>query len=262
MNNAGKMIVALMASSLLAGCQSFPLSKLGFGKPKPSASMPAILDEPGSVVLAEGQEQLRQGNISAAVASFRIAALDADTQADASNGLGIAYAKLGRADLADRYFRSAALLDPANTKYAANLARLHQAEYFAMRSREDAAIAQAAASAVQDKPVSDSFAAAFETPVTNHVTVTGRHAAQLTRVSRGEIRITGASAAHNAPSMKVEYRPVRSAASAGAKDDAASSQATKQAAADQGLEYPVRVALAPKSKTIRPAYPVRIELNK
>lgn len=258
MNNASKMIAILLASSLLAGCQSFPLSKLGFGKPRPAAHMPPIVEEPGSVVLAEGQEQMRQGNISAAVASFRIAALDPDARADANNGLGIAYAKLGRADLADRYFRTAALLDPTNTKYLANLARLQSAEYFAMQARDEAAtpkivdLAPPASPATPATPAT--FAAAFETPVTEHVSITKAPNARLVRISRGEVRISGGMQASAATRMQVGSRQ--------AKVSAPENQGLSERADGAEPEYPLRMALVTKSKTIRPSYPVRIDLKK
>ncbi len=252
MNNASKVVAILVTSALLSGCQSFPFSKLGFGKPRPAAQMPPIVEEPGSVVLAEGQQQMRQGNISAAVASFRIASLDPAARADANNGLGIAYAKLGRADLADRYFRTAALLDPTNTKYLANLARLQSAEYFAMRARDEAATPEIVDHAPPAKPAT--FAAAFETPVTEHVSITMAPKARLIRISRGEVRIPGGTHASAATRMQVGYRR--------AKDSASVKHDESERAEGAVPEYPLRVALVTKSKTIRPAYPVRIELKK
>jgi tetratricopeptide (TPR) repeat protein len=251
MNNASKMIATLFASLLLAGCQSFPFSKLGFGKPRPAAQMPMIVDEPGSVALAEGQKQLRQGNISAAVSSFRIATLDPDTRADANNGLGIAYAKLGRADLANRYFSTAALLDPANAKYAANLERLEQTEYFAMRARDEARMAAVTAQTPPEAPAT--FAAAFGTPVTEHVSITKEPAARITRISRGEVSISGGAQASAATRMRVEYRQAKVAA--GKQDLGEQAEGAEP-------EYPLRIALVSKSKTIRPAHPVRIDLKK
>jgi hypothetical protein len=251
MNNASKMITTILASSLLAGCQSFPFSKLGFGKARPAAHMPLIVDEPGSVVLAEGHEQLRQGNISAAVASFRISALDPDARADASNGLGIAYAKLGRADLADRYFRTAAMLDPANTKYVANLERLQRKEYFAMRARDEARMAEVTAQTPPEAPAT--FAAAFGAPVTEHVSITKEPAARITRISSGEVRISGGAQASAATRMRVEYRQAK--VTAGKQDLSEQAEGAEP-------ESPLRVALVSQSKTIRPAYPVRIDLKK
>jgi tetratricopeptide (TPR) repeat protein len=251
MNYASKMILTVMASSLLAGCQSFPFSKLGFGKPRPTATMPPVVDQTGLVVLGEGQEQLRRGNISAAVASFRVATLDPDSRAGANNGLGIAYAKLGRADLANRYFSTAALLDPANTKYAANLERLERKEYFAMRARDEARMAEATAQTPPEAPAT--FAAAFGTPVTEHVSITKEPAASITRISRSEVRISGGAQASAATRMRVEYR--QSKVAAGKQDLSEQAEGAEP-------EYPLRVAVVSKSKTIRPAYPVRIDLKK
>ncbi|KHK92323.1 tetratricopeptide repeat protein [Novosphingobium malaysiense] len=75
--------------------------------------------------LDRARKELTAGNLAAAARLFRLAQRDAETLADASNGLGIVYARLGRHDLADRYMRMAAALEPANPRFAANLQRLN-----------------------------------------------------------------------------------------------------------------------------------------
>lgn len=121
------------SAALLAGCQSPLLQSWGFGKGKAqdTSDTPAIA---GVLALEEGRAQLRAGRVSAAVASFRIARLDPATAAEAHNGLGVAYAKIGRPDLADRYFRAAIAIDPSDTRFAANLLRMQHGVMMARRN--------------------------------------------------------------------------------------------------------------------------------
>ena len=124
----------------LSGCESF-VSALGFGPkdaPKRAdASMPF-----GSTELENGRMALKAGYPGNAIQQFRMAALNPDTAGDAYNGLGVAYAKLGRADLAERYFNMALSMDGNNPRYAANLQRFYNsplgssARALAMREKE------------------------------------------------------------------------------------------------------------------------------
>lgn len=257
MNSTGKLIAVLMASSLVTGCQSFPLAKLGFGKARPAPAMQRPEEGPefSAAVLAEGREQLRQGKLSAAVASFRMAAADPSTRAEANNGLGVAYAKIGRADLADRYFRTAALLDPANIKFAANLARLQRAEMYAVRQIEAEAVAVAVATEFVAVPQPVTAAPPVEVALSDHVSIQPDPASRVTRVSRGEIRIASRTLNATAPTMRVEYRPSKVAAPPAPDTDEAPAATGK-------TQYPVRVALVQRSQTIRPAYPVRLDLTR
>jgi len=136
------------AALALGGCQSF-IGALGFG-PKQSAQVDQRAEAFGSQELEHGRLAMKQGHIAFAIQQFRMAALNERTAPDAFNGLGVAYAKLGRADLAERYFKTALELDSSNPKYAANLAHFYNsplgnsARALAMREREAAeALAEA-----------------------------------------------------------------------------------------------------------------------
>ena len=130
MNNFNKALLLVAASVSLAGCQLFTGGKSHMAHLKGDASR-------SLATLEEGRTFLRDGQIAAALASFKIAQLDVATRADATNGLAVAYAKLGRPDLARRYFMLALSLDPGNTVYAANLLRLQRNT--ALAEREEAA---------------------------------------------------------------------------------------------------------------------------
>jgi len=190
MKKAIRLLAALSMTAVLGGCQSFPLTSW-MSKERPAAAAKrSALAENKSGALEEGKANLRSGNISAAVASFRIALLDPAARGDANNGLAVAYAKLGRADIAERYFRAAIEQDPNNPKYAANLLRLQQQVMLARSHVTPASGAQALA------------ASANETRVASREALTG----QATRISRAEVLIRSQPSTAAAPSMAVVYR--------------------------------------------------------
>ena len=198
-----RLTCLVAATVALSGCQSFPLTSWLFKKDRPASEADLQLAGSTAGALEEGAALLRAGNLSAAVASFRIAQLDRATQADASNGLGVTHAKLGRLDLAERYFQAAILSDPDNTRYAANLLRLQQQVLLARRAnpREDAV---AVGTALQPQARSASQAQLSGT---------------VDRVSRGEVHVSTRPQLGNAPAMTVAYAdvPAEGAAAASAQ---------------------------------------------
>lgn len=75
--------------------------------------------------IADGKRQLGEHNYGAALTSFREARLDQRHAGEAWNGMAIAYANLGRNDLAELYFTRAANVENADPKFAANLQRFY-----------------------------------------------------------------------------------------------------------------------------------------
>lgn len=115
-----------LALTLLAGCQSFSSnsSRMQAGIRVAEQADPKTA---AAQQLAEGRAALDTQNYAAAVAAFRNAAFDPALAASAHNGLAVAYAGIGRNDLAARYFRMAIAEDPDNPRYQANLARVEAA---------------------------------------------------------------------------------------------------------------------------------------
>lgn len=142
-------IVALVAgTTLLAGCQVFQSnsSRLQAGLRIPQQAQPRQYAEQQ---LEAGRVALTARNYAAAVAAFRNAALEPELAPAAHNGLGVAYAGIGRSDLAERYFRQAATAAPEVTRYQDNLVRLLRANFAADQTR----LARAATVARRDAPV-------------------------------------------------------------------------------------------------------------
>jgi hypothetical protein len=118
----------------LGACSSFLGLRLGQHVPKslPTHAATKSLQPAAqtSVRTEAGRRQLQDGNIGLAIESFRIALGSGEPIAPATNGLAVAYARLGRDDLAQRYFEEAIAADPGNERYSGNLA-------FLMRSHDD-----------------------------------------------------------------------------------------------------------------------------
>lgn len=137
MRNTKSCLVAGLLAISLSGCQGSPFDIFGSKKGVRQASS-ALGNNSGVLAFEEGRAHLREGQISAAVASFKIARLDPAVAADASNGLGVAYARLGRPDIADRYFREALRRAPEDERFVANLLRLQKSVMLAKASHRTA----------------------------------------------------------------------------------------------------------------------------
>ncbi len=75
----------------------------------------------GAAALDEGRTYLATGNAAQAISSFRLALAADQGSIPALNGLGIAYDRLGRSDLARQHFEMALSLEPDAADVAYNL---------------------------------------------------------------------------------------------------------------------------------------------
>lgn len=177
---------ALLLSMLalpLGACNSFLGINLARHAPRAAPAAPAAPALAGGEAnaTAAGRAQLAEGRTGLAIESFRRGLASGEPIAPAVNGLGVAYARLGRFDLAQRYFRQAMASDPADTRYADNLARLMTSPTFALRRDGDAVQSALRAAA----------APAASVPATATAKA-GLVPGKLQRVSRGEVRIATA----------------------------------------------------------------------
>lgn len=113
-------LTALAAASLgLSGCQAF------FGSSHAQAEAPNVdMGDYFEGRLAVGRYYLEKGLVTKAIIAFRQASYHPDFAGEAYNGMAVAYDRLGRADLAHRYFTMAVAAAPKDARFTRNLARL------------------------------------------------------------------------------------------------------------------------------------------
>ena len=141
-----RVVLTLILATPLGACSSFlgihfahhasnaerTLAMTTANRPEATEALPAAATD-------AGRSQLAAGQVGLAVESFQRALASGEPIAPAANGMGVAYARLGRFDLAQRFFEQAMSIDPADTRYADNLARLLRSPLFALRRDRDIA---------------------------------------------------------------------------------------------------------------------------
>lgn len=150
-----KSLAIVAALSLtLPGCSAwFGSDKFArAGGDKAPKSQQAANQERPSVFTNMGRRALDYGNTGLAIEAFRRAVASGEDPAPAVNGLGVAYARIGRVDLAQRFFEQAAGLAPNEPRYQANLTRLFASPLFARRHDGDRAEALLAAATPSETP--------------------------------------------------------------------------------------------------------------
>lgn len=171
--------IALIALTVpLSACNSFLGIHFARHARNPEPTIAEAARAPATEV---GRQQLTDGQTGLAIESFQKALADGEPVAPAVNGLGVAYARLGRFELALQYFKQAMAADPLEQRYQANVSRLMGSPTFAMRREADLAGAQLRAE--QAAAVPATVQAASAEPAVG----------KLQRVSRGEVRIVTAA---------------------------------------------------------------------
>jgi hypothetical protein len=124
------------ARCVLGGCAALTVGGCATqqnAQPEYRLSAPSAQIVESTSMLQRGRAQLAAGLEALAVESFRAEIRLNPDSADAYNGLAVAYGRIGRNDLAQRYFEFALANDPLNVKVQANLAKLQGKEGFAAR---------------------------------------------------------------------------------------------------------------------------------
>jgi Flp pilus assembly protein TadD len=102
----------------LTGCQAL-FGTSSFASQAPSVDVASLdMSDYFTARLEAGRIHLAQGRPAAAVTAFRQASYNAAHAGPAYNGMGVAYAQLGRQDLARRYFEMAVAADPVDERFA------------------------------------------------------------------------------------------------------------------------------------------------
>jgi hypothetical protein len=166
MNRKTILLAGLCAVLGTAGCQSMANQSRNLSVQ--AGNQANVQLSLGELQLARGRAYLDAELTTLAIGQFRLAQGDPQTLAAASNGLGVAYARLGRHDLAERYFNDAVTAEPGSERYARNLAMLRDS-----------------------LPSGTRFAAMQPSPASAAVPSAMTPGLRLTRISKGEVQIGG-----------------------------------------------------------------------
>ena len=239
MKTLSRISALLLATVALGGCSSLFGITFAHKGSHGLESMPTQMAG-AQVELATARSYMEAGMTAAAIDHFRAAQLDPDSLPAATNGLGVAYARLGRYDLADRYFRTAMALEPGNEEFAANMLRLQRDYALASARNQEAAERMAEAKA------------ATEAAELAQANLPG----SIMRISPGEVHIVTAplGAAPTAVVASRDAEPRQPAANRGGGEKGDS-------------RYPVRIELSHardqgRSDEVAVEYPQRIDLSK
>ncbi|MEY4239520.1 MAG: hypothetical protein RL339_2121 [Pseudomonadota bacterium] len=191
----GTLMLLVVSATALGGCSSL------FGRAalnsRAAASEELFAAAPNPDLVA-GRQALSEGQLGAAIAALRLARLDPASTAEATNGLGVAYAQLGRDDLADRYFHQAAALAPQDPRFAANLERFNQSRAARLAHAPPAPAAPAPAEQVLKAGIRGAVGGTSKAvtvssrPAAPRVTVSVQTLASLVQVSPGRSQINPA----------------------------------------------------------------------
>jgi tetratricopeptide (TPR) repeat protein len=251
----------LMASCsvALASCQSVVGDKLFASHAAPAESAAVDLSGYFEQLMETGKTHLLQNRPALAVTAFRQASYDPAHGAAAYNGMGVAYAQMGRQDLARRYFQMALAADPEDERFVRNLARLETQNGSQVLERM---LAQADKATVSTQAIVK--LAAERSSIARADSSQGQPRAEsrsrLVRVSGQEVKLTAPTVAQ---SESVSGSLTSDSSRRVVRIDRAYPvriPLPARAASSQSSSYPVRIALAEPKATKRSSYPVRIEL--
>ena len=135
----------------LGGCQFLGNLHLTQRGPAAHSADTRLAAMPGTA-LQTGRDHLRAGRVGLAIDAYNLALASGEDPAAAYNGLGVAYARLGRSDAAYHFFRKAVMSDPLNAVYSHNLATLMDSRAFTLDQMERTAPAPVVAVAAAPQP--------------------------------------------------------------------------------------------------------------
>jgi Tetratricopeptide repeat len=122
--------LVFLGALLASGCQMLGIHNMA----KAGADHEQVAMEGSAVApqLQAGRDYLDTNRNGLAIEAFNRALASGEDPAAAYNGLGVAYARIGRDDLAFHFFKKARLSDPENPTYARNLAMFMDSPRFTM----------------------------------------------------------------------------------------------------------------------------------
>lgn len=211
----------------------------------------------GAQQLALGREALKAGNTAEAIDAFMVARLYPEQTAAAFNGMAVAYSRLGRTDLTERFFQNAIALAPTDDRYRANLAVFYSRHGMPRSTEPVAVMALASTPVVGELPAIENAAApvaapipqlAVHTPAVRQVQLGGGVTARtsssgMTRVSAREVAVvaTAASPSVTLTAAAAPRRPVEIRVGTGSP--ANPGMRVTMAGTPRPAAYPVRIRI-------------------
>lgn len=175
----GISLIALAVAT--AGCQGFPI----FGANSPEVRASPDMSSYFAQRLADGRRHLDAQRPGAALTAFRQASYHPGYAGDAFNGMAIAYDRLGRYDLAGRFFAQAVAAAPQDVRFARNASRFEEAMLARGETAAETRLAQAQPLEAATPTASQLARAATAVEATLAPMPEGR----MQRVSDSEVRI-------------------------------------------------------------------------
>jgi Tetratricopeptide repeat len=120
MNRTTFVIASVGLSTLVVGCGGMPQARLDIRAVNQGVEANGTSQEQ----LARAKDLLKSGQTAFAVTAFRTVLRTNPHNAQANNGLAIAYDRIGKKELAQRYFELAVASDPLDQRFRGNLAKL------------------------------------------------------------------------------------------------------------------------------------------
>lgn len=157
--------------------QHLVMRDVGMSRPVPPAGASDISDKvrfERTALTMIARNQMKSGNYGLAIETFNLALESGEARAPALNGLGVAYAHLGRGDLAASYFHRAIEVDPVEERYQSNLAQLLASHGMAQTARRG----------------SEAARGAISTPAMPQTAGVGQLSTRLVRTSSREVMVT------------------------------------------------------------------------
>lgn len=244
------LTLGLLAAAVpLAGCGLFKDRSAALEGKNGTAF--AAAGEAGTYFTQLGRRELDAGRIGLALEAFDRALAAGEEAAPALNGMGVAYARLGKYEAAHRLFSEAAARDPGNEKYAANLARLMDSPAFAMRHEADMATEMVA---LAQAPVADTARAeaALGAVAAPAVAAQAQPAAPTITTSRSRLVRVGANEfrIHSAAAQPAPVRSALSAAASRFKPLASVTLGNPPAEQAEAAPKPKAVSLTARPRTV------------
>ncbi|WP_156500365.1 tetratricopeptide repeat protein [Croceicoccus bisphenolivorans] len=240
----------VLAATSLGGCQSI------FGSGTASADLNDIdMTDYFQQRLTMGKLHLQGGRPTRAIVAFRQASYDPRFAGEAFNGMAIAYDRIGRADLAARYFAQAVEAAPGDERFARNLARLEGRGPIPLPALPETAPVEMA---VTDLALPDVRGAVtiYEAPedLRGPVKVEKAPAVTVARVAQGQVSVgvkqNGSVTRMAGQSVEPARITVETRGSGISASDRVAQRARRNAQARKA--YPIRIVLRSDKASVRP----------